>query len=122
MDVRRFLEHYDLGRVKGLKPLSGGMFMRPVRVDSEIHLEVTDDVVSENDGRFVLQISGGEATVAPGGEGRLKLDVGTLAPLFTGLHSATTLASLGRLEGDAATIESADEAFAGPEPVMVERF
>jgi len=94
----------------------------PAHVDGEVHLEVTDDVVPENAGRFVLRISGGEGTVEPGGEGNLKLHVRTLAPLFTGLYPASTLQALGRLEGDTATVEAADAAFAGPEPVMVERF
>jgi len=94
----------------------------PAHVCSEIHLEVEDDVLPENHGRFVLRISGGEASVEPGGEGRLELHVRTLAPLFAGLHSASTLEALGRLAADAATIGMADEAFAGPEPWMVERF
>ena len=94
----------------------------PSHADAELHLQVTDDVVPENDGRWLLRVSGGEASVETGGEGSLKLSVGMLAPLYTGLHSASTLAELGRLEGSAAAIATADEAFAGPEPVMTERF
>lgn len=94
----------------------------PSHADAELHLQVTDDVVPENDGRWVLRVSGGEASVEKGGEGSLKLSVGMLAPLYTGLHSASTLEDLGRLEGADAAIATADEVFAGPEPVMTERF
>lgn len=94
----------------------------PGPVDAEIHLEIEDDIVPENQGPFVVRVTGGRAEVQPGGEGTMKMHVRALAPLFTGLSSASTLMELGHLAGDAVTIEAADAAFAGPEPVMVERF
>jgi predicted acetyltransferase len=94
----------------------------PAHFEGEIHFEVEDGTVPENAGRWVLTIAGGRGEVEPGGEGSIRLDVLTLAPLFSGLYPATTLARLGRLSADERSLAKADEAMAGEEPVMVERF
>lgn len=63
----------------------------PPNVDAEVHFEVTDDLIEANQGRFVLRVSNGEATVERGGEGRVALDVRLLAPLYSGFATAAQL-------------------------------
>ncbi len=94
----------------------------PAGLTAELHLEIGDDLLPQNNGRFVLQISGGTGRVRKGGQGRLKLDVRGLAPLFTGHLSATQLALAGLLEGTEADMALASAAFAGPSPWMSDGF
>jgi predicted acetyltransferase len=94
----------------------------PEGFEGEIHFEIEDGTIPENAGRWVLSVANGRGEVEAGGEGVIRLDVLTLAPWFSGLYSASTLASLGRVTGDADSLASADEVMAGEEPVMVERF
>lgn len=60
-------------------------------VEAEVHLDVTDDLLAANHGRFVLSVSNGAATVERGGDGTVRLDVRALAPLYTGFASAAQL-------------------------------
>lgn len=103
----------------------------PAHLEGELHLEVTDDLVAANRGRWRLRVTGGAATVEPGGRGEsstrlpsgeLRLDVATLAPLYTGHVRAARLAADGRLEGPPAAIELAGRLFAGPAPWMPDKF
>ncbi|MBQ16505.1 MAG: GNAT family N-acetyltransferase [Planctomycetaceae bacterium] len=89
----------------------------------ELHLEIVGDaVLAENNGRFVLHVDQGRGDVRAGGRGDLCVDIGTLAPLYTGMHSATSLSVHGSLSGDPLTLQTADRIFAGPEPWMPEGF
>jgi predicted acetyltransferase len=88
----------------------------PAGVEATIDLELTDELVAPNNGRFVVEVQQRRAVVRRGGEGRLKLDVRALAPLYTGLHSPETLRDLGVLEGDNAALDAATAAFAGSTP------
>ena len=38
-------------------------------IDGELHLEIEDDVLPENAGRWLLRLAGGTATAERGGEG-----------------------------------------------------
>lgn len=88
----------------------------------ELHLEVDDAALPENAGRRVLSIAAGRASVRPGGDGALALDVRALAQLYTGFASATALARIGRLSGSSEAIATADAAFRGPHPWMADMF
>lgn len=94
----------------------------PAHVEGELELDVHDDLVAANHGPWRLRVAGRVATVEPGGRGALRLDVRTLAPLYTGHVRAARLAADGRLEGPAAAIELAGRLFAGPAPWMPDRF
>lgn len=94
----------------------------PLGLGAELHLEISDDLIPANHGRFVLRVGDGAARVRKGGRGRLTLDVRGLAPLFTGHLSATQLALVGMIEGDESELARADAVFAGPPPWMNERF
>ncbi|XXF76693.1 GNAT family N-acetyltransferase [Myxococcaceae bacterium GXIMD 01537] len=94
----------------------------PVGLSGALHLEVSDDLFPENHGRFVLEVDAGGARVRRGGDGRLRLDVRALAPLYTGLYPPAALHAVGRIEGDEASLRLASALFSGPMPAMPELF
>ena len=94
----------------------------PAAAAGELHLEIFDEVVAENRGRFLLEVGGGTGRVRPGGEGRLKVHVRGLAPLYTGWLGPDALALTGLLEGPEADRRLAASLFAGPAPAMSDFF
>jgi predicted acetyltransferase len=91
-------------------------------VDAELHLDVTDDVLPANSGRFVLRVCGGKAEVQSGGDGALRIDVRALAPLYTGYMSAHELLATGYVQGDEQSLLAADAIFGGPAPWLADFF
>lgn len=91
-------------------------------VEVEVHLEVRDEVVSANAGRFVLSVAGGHGQVRRGGRGLVKMDVRGLAPLYSGHLSPASLTAAGLIEGRASEIAALTLAFAGGAPWMVDGF
>lgn len=91
-------------------------------IDAEAHLEVRDDLIEANNGRFVLTVGRGEASVSRGGRGDVKLHVRGLAALFTGFRTVEELVLMDLAEagGAAATITNA--VFAGPAPWLGDTF
>jgi predicted acetyltransferase len=94
----------------------------PPGVDAELHLEISDDLLPLNSGRFVLRINDRAGRVRKGGRGRIKLDIRGLAPLFSGHLDAVQLALIGLLDGGADELALASTAFAGPPPWMNDHF
>lgn len=94
----------------------------PEMLPTELHLEVRDSVLPWNDGRFVLSVAGGRADVREGGEGRVSLDVRTLAPMYTGYLSPQELRSGGAIEGPDADLRTLGVVFSGPSPWMPDGF
>ena len=70
------------------------------QLQADLHLEVTDPLVPENSGPWQLTVRGGRGVVRRGGEGRLRLDIGVLAALYTG-YGRPELLSAGRPHGRA---------------------
>jgi predicted acetyltransferase len=94
----------------------------PAGLSGALHLEVADDLFAENAGRYVLEVSDGEARVRRGGEGRMRLDVRALASLYTGFLSAEVLRMMGALEADDASVRVAGALFSGPPPSIRDMF
>jgi predicted acetyltransferase len=94
----------------------------PAGVEGRLHLEVADEVLPENAGRFVLDVKGQRGKVEAGGRGQLTAHIRALAPLFTGRLTASQLRDLGWLDGTEAAISLAERLFAGPAPWMPDRF
>ncbi|RKH39322.1 GNAT family N-acetyltransferase [Corallococcus llansteffanensis] len=94
----------------------------PQGLSGALHLDVQDDLFPENQHRFVLEVGGGAARVRVGGEGRLRLHVRGLSPLFTGFLSPRALQLAGMLEADDASLEVASALFSGPSPSMRDMF
>jgi predicted acetyltransferase len=80
-------------------------------VTAEAHLDVKDDVLASNAGRWTLEVSGGRARVKRGGRGTIALDVRELAALYSGFVSPAE-----------AGVPSLAPVFAGPHPWMAEIF
>jgi predicted acetyltransferase len=94
----------------------------PRLVEASLELEVVDELVPENAGRYQLRVRDGAATIARGGQGTTKVDIRGLASLFTGFHDARTLRDLGQLDADESSLERADAIFAGRAPAMSDFF
>jgi predicted acetyltransferase len=94
----------------------------PEGLETEIHFAITDDLLPENTGKFVLEVAGGEGRVRKGGRGRLRLDIRGLAPLYSGHLAPISLEAAGLIEGPAAELARAAPVFAGPAPWMPDMF
>jgi predicted acetyltransferase len=94
----------------------------PVAVGAELHLRIADGLIASNSGDFVLRVDGGKAELQQGGEGRLRIDIRSLSPLYTGYASARELLSIGAIEGSEDDLALADMVFAGPAPWLADAF
>jgi len=94
----------------------------PVHLDGELHLDVSDPLLPENAGRWVLRVAGGRAEVVRGGKGLFKLGIRALAPLYTGYFEPSALVRLGWAEADTDSLTTAARLFASPEPWMAEMY
>jgi predicted acetyltransferase len=94
----------------------------PTGLNVRLDLAVQDAQLPWNDGLFQVSITDGNAEVRRGGMGALRLDVRTLAPLYTGHVTAQELKACGSLEGDERSVAAAQLAFSGPKPWMEDIF
>jgi predicted acetyltransferase len=116
----RVLFHWMIRLLDVPAALAGRGF--PRGLSAALHLEVEDPLFAENAGRWVVEVKGGEARVERGGEGHLRCDVRALATLYSGHRSASTLATLGVLQGTPEALELADALFAGHPPSMPDMY
>ncbi|MCM0589212.1 MAG: GNAT family N-acetyltransferase [Gloeotrichia echinulata IR180] len=93
-----------------------------VGIQAELHLEVKDDLLAANNGRFILSVANGRGEVTSGGRGELQLDIGALAPLYTGLFTPYHLQLAGKLDGTETALLAATLIFAGSSPGMPDFF
>ena len=54
----------------------------PPGLSAELHLDLSDDILPANAGRWVLSVDGGRGQAQPGGAGRLRLDARDLAAIY----------------------------------------
>ncbi len=94
----------------------------PSRPGLRVTLDLRDDIAPWNQGRWVLEVSGGKGTLTRGGDGRVRLGIGALSSLYTGWASAHGLARVGLLEGPTEDLAALDTAFAGRTPWMLDFF
>jgi predicted acetyltransferase len=94
----------------------------PPGLTAQLQLEVLDDTLPENAGRWRIAIGGGHAEVTRGGRGRVRLDIRGLASLYSGRCSAHELVRAGLASGPDADLEALSAAFAGPAPWMPDMF
>lgn len=91
-------------------------------IHTEVSFELTDDVIPANNGRFVLAVEDGRGRVEKGGNGKLRLHIRALAPLYTGFLSPRQLRDAGWLEGDEAEGDRATGVFGGATPWMPDHY
>jgi predicted acetyltransferase len=94
----------------------------PKNIQTELHLEIEDDLIAENNGKFILSIANGRGEVTKGGKGELQLDIKGLAPLYTGLFTPQQLQIAGKLQATETSLDTATQIFAGSSPWMVDFF
>lgn len=94
----------------------------PQRLEAELHLEVRDDLLFENNGKFVLTVADGRGKVTKGGKGELQLNVNGLSPLYTGLFTPEQLQLTGQLQATETALAVATQIFAGSPPWMPDFF
>eukprot|EP00742_Colponemidia_sp_Colp-10_P001903 GILJ01002034.1.p1 GENE.GILJ01002034.1~~GILJ01002034.1.p1 ORF type:complete len:426 (-),score=55.41 GILJ01002034.1:72-1253(-) len=96
----------------------------PSSLTAEVHLTVSDAIVPDNNGSFILRVSNGVGALEKGGRGDVILDVSALASLYTGYLSASQLLFDARLSnrGDEDCIVLLDTLFAGPAPTLTDFF
>ncbi|MBW4563406.1 MAG: GNAT family N-acetyltransferase [Mojavia pulchra JT2-VF2] len=94
----------------------------PSGIQAELHLEVQDDLLSANNGRFILSVANGHGEVTRGGKGELQIDIKGLAPLYTGLFTPYQLQLAGKLDATETALLAATQIFAGVSPGMSDFF
>jgi predicted acetyltransferase len=94
----------------------------PSGVEAELHLDVRDDLLPDNTGKFILAISQRQGYITPGGSGAMRLDIRGLAPLYTGLYTPDQLQQMGVLDAPEATLRVASQIFAGASPWLPDFF
>ncbi len=116
----RYLDRWMLRIIDVAKALESRGY--PTGVETELHLAIVDELLPENNGNFVLSVSGGRGEVMRGGKGELQLNIRGLAPLYTGLYAPSQLQVSGYLEGSDNAILAATQIFTGVEPWMADFF
>lgn len=94
----------------------------PPGIQTELHLEIQDNLLTENNGKFILYVANGRGEVTKGGKGELQLDIRELAPLYTSLFTPYHLQIAGKLNGTETAILAATQIFAGASPWMADFF
>jgi predicted acetyltransferase len=92
----------------------------PAGVSARIELEVSDDHVPANAGRWVVEVDGGEAEATSGGSGAVRASIGGLASWWAGYATATRLAGTGHLAGPADALAAMDAILPADPPVLVD--
>lgn len=94
----------------------------PPQVEAQLHLDVRDDLIVENNGQFVLSVAGGGGEVTKGGNGDFQCDIRALAPLYTGLFTAQQLQQMGQIKATSKAFAMAMQLFSGSQPWMSDKF
>lgn len=91
-------------------------------INAELHLDIQDAVLPNNQGKFILTVEDGRGVMTSGGRGDLQLEIRALSPLYTGLFTAEQLAYSALLSGTPEVIQTATQLFASPTPWMPDFF
>jgi len=87
-------------------------------IRGRVELDLADELLPANHGRWTLEVDGGRATCVRGGAGTLRMNIRALGPLLSGLQSATGLALAGLIASDSGedALRNADGVFATTAP------
>jgi predicted acetyltransferase len=92
----------------------------PAGAKGTVELDVRDGHVAANEGRWVLEVGGGEARLTPGGTGRVCASIGGLASWWAGYATASRLARTGHLDGPPEALAVLDALLPADPPVLVD--
>jgi predicted acetyltransferase len=115
----RFINRWMLRIINVEKALSTRGY--PSEIETELHLDIEDDLIAENNGKFILSIANGSGNITKGGKGNFRLDIKGLATLYTGLFTPQQL-QLAGIEATEKVISTATQIFAGSSPWMMDFF
>ncbi len=87
---------------------------------AKVALEISDDLLARNRGKFTLIVEDGRGRLEPGGNATVSLDIRGLASLFSGQQSAQALAFNGSCRGPALDLATLTALFAGSPPATPE--
>ena len=87
-----------------------------------VDIELDDQDLPEQSGRWRIDVRAGRATVARGGSGAVGLGPRGLATVYSGHRSARQAAQLGLCAGADDALDALSAAFSGPAPWMREMF
>ena len=91
-------------------------------VRAQLHLDVADELVPANAGRWTLSIENGKARAEQGGSGEIRVDARGLAAIYSGLLTPGQAANVGLASGDPSALHAAGSAFSGGTPWMSDHF
>ncbi|MFN6534759.1 MAG: enhanced intracellular survival protein Eis [Nostoc sp. EkiNYC01] len=94
----------------------------PSGIQAQLHLDIQDNLLDANNGKFILSVANGCGEVTKGGKGELQLDIRELAPLYTSLFTPYHLQVAGKLHGTQTAISTATQIFAGASPWVADFF
>jgi predicted acetyltransferase len=94
----------------------------PPGLSAELHFDIQDDLLGQNNGPFVLNVAEGCGSARQGGQGRIRLHVRDLAALYSGYMTPQQLRASGTLEGPEEDLGLAGLVFAGPQPWTPDMF
>ena len=94
----------------------------PTGIEAELHLEVKDDLLASNNGKFCLRVSQGRGEVIKGGKGEFQMGIRGLACLYTGLFTPYQLQLTGYLKTTKEALLTATLLFSGSPPWMPDIF
>ncbi|MEA5568575.1 GNAT family N-acetyltransferase [Anabaena sp. UHCC 0399] len=94
----------------------------PPGVEAELHLDIQDNLLTSNQGKFILSVANGRGEVTKGGKGEFKLNIQGLAPLYSSLFTPHQLQLAGKLDATATALTTATQIFAGVSPWMMDFF
>ena len=95
----------------------------PKLLDTEIDLEIDDPILPANNGRYLVRLQAGRASVESArGAGRVRLNARGLAALYTGFATPAALARAGLVTGQAADLGLLAAVFSSSAPGLIDHF
>ncbi|MEM6988949.1 MAG: GNAT family N-acetyltransferase [Myxococcota bacterium] len=94
----------------------------PPGLRATLHLDVTDDVVAANAGRWVINVRDGAGVAERGGGGTVRITARGFASLYAGYASPASLAAIGQLDCEPEHYATLAAPFAGPVAWMRDHF
>ena len=119
----KLLDHWMLRIVDVAKALT--MRGYSPNVAGEAHLDIEDDLVSDNAGKYLVSVNNGRAKVKRGGTGAIRLDIRGLAALYSSHVTPANLLVTGQMDASAKAgdqVDALQAMFAGPAPWLPDMF
>jgi predicted acetyltransferase len=94
----------------------------PPTLTASVEFTVGDSVIAGNAGSFRLEVSDGQGRASRIAGAKTRIDIGTLAAIYSGWMTARDAARLGRLhDAGPHDIDALELIFSGPKPWLIER-